>query len=474
MGYFNSAYEIYSLLCIISITGLPVAMSVLISRDGNHENVERIFSLSRSLFLVLGVASTLILLVFSRGISGYLKSDKALPSILAIAPSLGFVCVTSAYKGYFQGVSDMKPICISGIIEALSKLILGLSLASLISRLGLPNHIVAAFGVLSISIGSFLSFIYFICYKRKFDKTNGISKLKQSLGVTERRRILSDIVKISFPATLSSLMISLVRVVDMIMILRRLQDIGYSSAHANMMYGSYTTMAIPIFSLAAALVSSISVPLIPELSCSAAECNLKEQATKISCAIKLTAYISCPAMIGISLFSREILTLIFKGQTEGIDITTPLLACLGLSVLTSVLITLTNSMLQAYKEAAKPIISMGIGCAIKVILSFLLIGNKGINILGAPIGTFFCDLVICILNFGFLFKCFKGKLNFKEILLEPLFCSALAILPVFFVMRAIQDRFDQSVVTLASIGAAGALYLAFAGRKILKIKELGE
>ena len=474
MGYFNSAYEIYSLLCIISITGLPVAMSVLISRDGNRESAERIFSLSRSLFLVLGLASTLILLVFSRGISGYLKSDKAWPSILAIAPSLGFVCVTSAYKGYFQGLSDMRPICISGIIEALSKLILGLSLAYLAMRLGLPNHIVAAFGVLSISIGSFLSLVYFICYKRKLDKRKSISKSKQGGSGSERRQILCDIIKISFPATLSSLMISLVRVVDMIMILRRLQDIGYSSAQANMMYGSYTTMAIPVFSLAAALVSSIAVPLIPELSCSAAECNIKEQTAKISCAIKLTAYISCPAMIGISLFSREILALIFKGQTEGIDITTPLLSCLGLSVLTSVLITLTNSMLQAYKEATKPIISMGVGCAIKVILSFFLIGNERINILGAPIGTYVCDLVICLLNFGFLFGCFKGKLSFKEILLEPLFCSALAILPMFFIMRAVQGRFDQSIVTLASIGAAGVLYLAFAGRKILKIKELGE
>ena len=221
-------------------------------------------------------------------------------------------------------------------------------------------------------------------------------------------------------------------------------------------------------------MSSIAVPLIPELSCSAAKCNIKEQEEKISCAIKLTAYISCPAMIGISLFSREILALIFKGQTEGIDITTPLLACLGLSVLTSVLITLTNSMLQAYKEATKPIISMGVGCAIKVILSFFLIGNERINILGAPIGTYVCDLVICLLNFGFLFGCFKGKLSFKEILLEPLSCSAFAILPVFFIMRGIQGRFDQSVVTLVSIGTAGALYLAFVGRKILKIKELGE
>ena len=31
MGYFNSAYEIYALVCALATTGLPVAMSVIIS-----------------------------------------------------------------------------------------------------------------------------------------------------------------------------------------------------------------------------------------------------------------------------------------------------------------------------------------------------------------------------------------------------------------------------------------------------------
>ena len=31
MGYFNTAYELYALFCVISTAGLPVAMSVLIS-----------------------------------------------------------------------------------------------------------------------------------------------------------------------------------------------------------------------------------------------------------------------------------------------------------------------------------------------------------------------------------------------------------------------------------------------------------
>ncbi len=469
MGYFNSAYEIYSLLCIISITGLPVAMSVIIS--GARDKADGVLSVSLKLFAAIGVIFSALMLVFSHNIAEGLKSEKAYYSILAISPSLFLVCVMGAYKGYFQGLSDMRPICVSSIIEALSKLIFGLLFAMIAIRMSLPVHIVAAAGVFSITLGSAISLLYFVLYKRK---RSGKTKRPPTLDKGERRRIIFDIVRISFPATLSSIMMSLVRIVDMTMILRRLQDIGYTSEYANTIYGSYTTMAIPIFSLAAALVSSVAIPLIPELSREISRGDTEAEGDKISCALSLTTYISCPAMIGISLFSGEILSLIFKNQTEGVRLITPLLGLLGLSVTSSVLITLTNAMLQAYRQAAKPLISMSAGCLLKIILSFILIGTKQINIFGAPIGTYFCDLLICILNFVFLFKYFKGRISFKDTVVIPALCSAASIIPVFLVMRTVQNYVGGgSVLTLVSVISAAVLYLIIAGRKIFKLKDLG-
>ena len=467
MGYFNSAYEIYSLLCIVSITGLPVAMSVIISGTNDRSRWESVLSLSLKLFTAVGVILSVSLVVFSGQISLYLRSEKALYCILAISPSIALVCMGSAYKGYFQGLSDMKPICISGIIEAASKLIFGLLLSWIAVYLGYEKHIVAAFGVLGITMGSLISLLYFIIYKRRRNTAHA-----PRLCLSVRRRILADIIKISVPATLSSMIISLTRVVDMIMILRRLQDIGYTSESANAIYGSYTTMAIPIFSLAAALVSSVAIPLIPSLSKSVSDGDIAGQRERIECAISLTAFIACPAMIGISLFSREILELIFKNQADGVALTAPLLGALGLSVLISVLITLTSAMLQAYRRATLPIISMLLGCAIKLVISYVLIGTPDINILGAPIGTFFCDLAICVLNFVFLSRCSPSGISFSRVMLRPVLCSAGAILPPFFVMRALQTRFDGDFITVLCIGLAGGLYLIFSGRQIIKLKDL--
>ena len=63
-GYFNTAYNIYTVLLLISTAGLPVAMSRMISEANalNRNNqIRRIYKTARAIFLTLGD----ILFIFS-------------------------------------------------------------------------------------------------------------------------------------------------------------------------------------------------------------------------------------------------------------------------------------------------------------------------------------------------------------------------------------------------------------------------
>ena len=56
-SYFTTAYDIYSVLLLISTAGLPVAMSRMISADsslGHYNQVRKVYTTSRSIFLILG------------------------------------------------------------------------------------------------------------------------------------------------------------------------------------------------------------------------------------------------------------------------------------------------------------------------------------------------------------------------------------------------------------------------------------
>ena len=64
-GYFTTAYDIYTVLLMISTTGLPVAVSRMISQAqalDNYAQIRKIYSVSMKVFLTIGVVGTLIML----------------------------------------------------------------------------------------------------------------------------------------------------------------------------------------------------------------------------------------------------------------------------------------------------------------------------------------------------------------------------------------------------------------------------
>ena len=64
-SYFMTAYDIYAVLLMISTVGLPVAMSRMISQAsalGNFNQVRKIYKVSRTIFLILGLASTALMM----------------------------------------------------------------------------------------------------------------------------------------------------------------------------------------------------------------------------------------------------------------------------------------------------------------------------------------------------------------------------------------------------------------------------
>ena len=468
MGYFNSAYEIYALVCTISVTGLPVAMSVIIS-SSDEKKRRKMFSLSLALFLVMGVAFFILMLSLSGKISQLLKNPKAALSIMAISPAAVFSCLLGVYRGYFQGRSKMLPISLSQIIEATGKLVLGIIFAYAKKMQGGNTASVAAAGILGVTLSSLLSFCFLFIFKLAEGKKTRIDKI-DTRG--ENVRMLRELLFLALPITLSSLIVSLTRVVDMTMILRRLQYIGYSCDSANFLYGSYTTMCLPLFALSPALISAIAMPLIPSLSENIVQNDKDGQKKYISDALSLTFFIAMPISIGMCLFSGEILSLLFSGQGVAVSLMKIPLCILSLSVTLSCIITLTNGILQSYRRVYIPIISMSLGCIVKLVLSYVLIGAPSVNILGAPISTLACDALISAINIHYMKKSLQKNISVSRILAKPLICAAISVGVAYGVMKILTLHIENSrLLTLICIAIAGVSYLLLAGKEILKIKN---
>ena len=69
MADFGTAYNIYSLLLILSTTGLPVALSRMVAAADaldHRQQVKRTFHMARAAFFTFGLVSTLVMLLLLR------------------------------------------------------------------------------------------------------------------------------------------------------------------------------------------------------------------------------------------------------------------------------------------------------------------------------------------------------------------------------------------------------------------------
>ena len=162
-GYFVTAYDIYTVLLMISSAGLPIAMSRLISQAhavGNYNQVRRVYATARGIFLGLGVVSTALMMGFSHQLAAFQKQPDAWAAIFCLGPAALLMCVMSTYRGFFQGQGNMRPTSNSQILEAAFKLVIGLAMAYGIMKATNSVALAAGGSILGVTVSCLVSALY--------------------------------------------------------------------------------------------------------------------------------------------------------------------------------------------------------------------------------------------------------------------------------------------------------------------------
>ncbi len=462
MGYFNSAYEIYALFCIIATAGLPVALSVMISSalaKGESGQVETIWRVALSVFLLVGTAGSLLMWFCAGLFCNFLKSPEAEASIRAISPTVFLICLSSGVRGYFQGHQKMLPTALSQVLESVGKLVFGILLAHHALEKGMDTPAVAAYAAFGLTLSTACATLYLLFARLRF--TAGRSK--RLTGHGDVKALLQRLCRLAIPMTLGAALTGLTKMIDMTMILRRLQSIGYDPVAANRAYGSYTTLALSVFGILPSLINAVSLPLIPLLSAAISRGDRERQAGMVSTCYRLTSLFSLPAAIGLSAFARPILLLLFGTEPEAVTTAAPLLSSLGISVFLSCMITASNAVLHAYEVVTRPILAMLAGAAVKTVSAYLLIGIPEIAMFGAPVSTFLCNATVVTLNLWFANRLCASP-DGKEVFLKPILASCMAVAFSFAAYTLCASYLGEHLwLTLLALLLVFFLYLLFCG-----------
>ena len=169
-SYFKTAYDIYTVLLMISTAGLPVAMSRMISQSnalGHYNQVRQVYRTARTIFLSLGIAGSLLMTVFCRQLANFLNQPDAWAAIGALGPSVLLICIMSTYRGFFQGHGNMIPTSISQVLEAVIKLLVGMGLALVLLRMTQKVPLAAAGAIFGVTASCLVSALYLFGIFRK-------------------------------------------------------------------------------------------------------------------------------------------------------------------------------------------------------------------------------------------------------------------------------------------------------------------
>ncbi|MBQ8525316.1 MAG: polysaccharide biosynthesis protein [Clostridia bacterium] len=453
MGYFGTAYTVYSWLFIVATAGLPVAISKMVAESrarGNQLEANRIFSVSYKLLATIGIVGYLFLFFFSDWCAGIMASPDSAPGIKALAPAILFVSIMSVYRGYFQGHQNMLPTAVSEVCEALGKLIVGYCAALFFVKYGIDKA--AAGAVFGVSAGAMLGAVALaLMHFTKKDK-----KISPALPGEMRSSgtILKELIKIAVPITIGASVFSLTSIIDAAMIMRRLQEsAGFSYDAANNLWGAYTGKSITMFNLVPTLITAISISIVPTISAAFAVGKYDQAQNATERSLKVTILLTAPCAVGMALMAGPILQLVF--HTTSAEST---LSVLGYAIVFVSLVSLTNAILQATGHAVIPVVHMVVGGVVKVIVNYFLVGNPDINIVGAPVGTNLCYIVILVLNLVSIRRIIKIKYNIVGLLIKPLI-SVVAMAAVVMALRNATAAMGNTASTVITIAAAAVVYV---------------
>ena len=462
-GYFNTAYDVYNVLLMISTTGLPVAMSRMISEAqtlGNGAQIRRIFKTALTVFLTIGVVGSLGMLLLCKPLSVMVTTNEnSWAAIAALSPCVLLICLISAYRGFFQGQNNMSPTSLSQVLEAVTRLTVGLGLAWLILKKTGSVIYAAGGAILGVTFGCLFSVLYL---RSRYKRASACLELDGQAKTG--RETMKELLSIAIPITLGAAGLQIINLFDTMIYMRRLTGaLGWSEQMADYAKGIYNYQQT-VFALPCAFIPTITIAVIPAITAALTRKDLSAAKATEQSAVRTMGLIAMPCAAGLVVMAEPVIRLLCSSYTEQ-DVATaaPILAILGVAVIFNSLVLLLNAFMQAHGDVTTPVINMLLGGIVKIVVNFILVGIPSINIIGAPIGTLVCYAFITALDLLSMRRSVKTDPAVWSNLLRPLLASAIMGGATFLVYRVLHTLLPEGrIACLASLAFAVLVYAVLA------------
>lgn len=459
IGYYQVGYTVFNFLMAFTVAGLPTAISKLVSEkraSQDYKGAHKIFKTSFYLLLGLGIVGSLIIAVMTRYlVDNVFKSPNAYYAVLAMAPALFFLCLLASFRGYFQGTKNMTPTAISQVVEQFVRVVIGIALALyLLKRMDIRFAAAgASFGAAVGGAAGLLAIAYI--YKRSKGSLVPAGVEHSQFEEQTTKEIIRNILKISIPISLGAAVMPLINMLDTFIVLRRLQDIGFTASEATRLFGQLSGMANTLINLPQVITVAIAISVVPVVAEAAERKDFDTINDNAQSAVKLSLLVGLPAAIGLATLATPIMTLLFPDEPGNPG---QVLLFLSFAVVFLTQIQSLTGVLQGLGKPHVPVVNLFIGAGFKLVITYVLTGIPHINVKGAAVGTVFAYFIAYVLNLLSVKKATGVTFEIKDFFLKPVLSGVTMGIIVIVVYRQLFPILGNSLSTVIAIGIGAATY----------------
>lgn len=311
---YSYAYNIYNLFLNISTAGIPVAIAMIISEYlalNMDDAKERAYKIGKKIILILSLVSFLIVFLGADVIAKFIISDVSggnpVSDIAYVIRAMSFCLIIipflSALRGYLQGHKYVVPTSYSQLIEQVVRIFVVIFGSYLVIKVfKKPVNVGVAVSLLGAFIGGLVAYIY-LSIKVKNNKNEfPVSEKKDAVS---NKVIAKKILSYCIPLIIISVVDNLYTIVDVKLIIKGLNMVGYSAIESEMMSGIVSTWAPKICTIIVAIAIALTTNIIPHVTSSFIKKDMKEVNRRFNQAISTMLLITIPMALMLLLLSNE-------------------------------------------------------------------------------------------------------------------------------------------------------------------------
>ena len=415
LGYYQSAYNYYTIILLISSYSIPSAISKAIAQklgEKEYRNAHRLFHGAMIYVLVVGGIASLFLFFGA----GLFVSGAAVTVLRTFAPTIFVYGILGVLRGYFQAHKSMAQTSVSQILEQIANAVVSVGAAYLLIQMFMGTMEVPADQAGQVVRATYGA-VGMILRRVQRDRHEHVDSYGQ---------IFKTITLVVTPFILSTAVYNLSSTVNNSIYTKwypSLRNLDTVSIYEK--YGIFSGQSLTMSNIPIAFASAMASAMIPSVAQLMAARDVKGAREKIGLAVKTTMVISIPCAVGLFVLAKPVISLLFTNKTaEELNLAAALLMTLSLSVIFYALSTLNSSILQGLGKVNTPIINAGISLVVQTVAAVLLLMFTSLDLYSIAIANTLYSGMMCVLNQWAVRRAVGYRQEIVKTFVIPAFASA--------------------------------------------------